>query len=60
MATLPISRGLKVEESAGLFHAIFPNYPVLYPGRLPCFPRRAEAHERGGIFGDSKTLARCC
>jgi len=33
MATPPISDGLKVEESARLLHAIFPNYPVLYPCR---------------------------
>ena len=33
MATLPKSDGLKVEESARLLHAIFPNYPVLYPCR---------------------------
>ena len=33
MATRPISDGLKVEESARLLHAIFPNYPVLYPCR---------------------------
>jgi hypothetical protein len=33
MATLPIPRGLKVEESTRLLHAIFPNYPVLYPCR---------------------------
>jgi len=32
-STLPISRELKVEESARLLHAIFPNYPVLYPCR---------------------------
>ena len=33
MATLPKSDGLKIEESAWLLHAIFPNYPVIYPCR---------------------------
>jgi hypothetical protein len=33
MATQPISDWLKVEKSARLLHAIFPNYPVLYPCR---------------------------
>ena len=39
MATLPrIADWLKVEESARLLHAIFPNYPALYPCR-PIPPR---------------------
>ena len=33
MTALPISDWLKVEESARLLHAIFPNYPALYPCR---------------------------
>ena len=33
MATRPIRDWLKIEESARLLHAIFPNYPVLYPCR---------------------------
>lgn len=38
MATRPISDGLKVEESARLLHAIFPDYPAIYPCR-PAPPR---------------------
>ena len=33
MATLPKSDSLKIDESARLLHAIFPNYPVIYPCR---------------------------
>ena len=33
MATRPVSDWLNVEESAQLLHAIFPNYPALYPCR---------------------------
>ena len=32
-ATLPISDSLNLEESTRLLHAIFPNYPALYPCR---------------------------
>ncbi len=38
MATRPVSDWLNVEESAQLLHAIFPNYPALYPCR-PTPPR---------------------
>jgi len=31
MAMLTVSGYLRVEESARLLHAIFPNYPVLFP-----------------------------
>jgi hypothetical protein len=59
MAARPVSDWLNVEESAQLLHAIFPNYPALYPCR-PAPPKQecyliADLDPAGPLTAASRT-----